>query len=137
MKLQPFAVSMLLPPDEQGRMLAALNLGHFGVKLHRSSDAGATWDEIAVPAYPPKPEGFVDTDMWGREREWTTKNIWALTPALDADGLGLDALNLGRGVGDCGDQSDWGWTGERFALLRYREFESCAGVLVETWPVLW
>lgn len=59
------------------------------------------------------------------------------SPALDADGLGLDALNLGRGVGDCGDQSDWGWTGERFALLRYREFEICAGVLVETWPVLW
>lgn len=69
-----------------GAWYAVLDHGHFGVKLHRSSDAGATWDEIAVPAYPPKPEGFVDTDMWGREREWTTKNIWALTPALDADG---------------------------------------------------
>lgn len=29
--------------DDQGRMLAALNLGHFGVKLHRSTDSGANW----------------------------------------------------------------------------------------------
>jgi hypothetical protein len=31
---------------------AALNLGHFGVKLHRSSDGGASWQELAVPVYP-------------------------------------------------------------------------------------
>ena len=42
-------VSMVLPPDAQGRMLAALNLGHFGVKMHASDDAGATWREVAVP----------------------------------------------------------------------------------------
>ena len=38
-------VSMLLPPSADapgGRMLAALNLGHFGVKLHASDDAGAS-----------------------------------------------------------------------------------------------
>lgn len=34
-------VSMLLPPDAQGHMLAALNLGHFGVKLHALGDAGS------------------------------------------------------------------------------------------------
>ena len=50
-------VSQLLPPDDQGRMLAALNLGHFGVKLHASRDAGASWQEVAAPAYPPQPEG--------------------------------------------------------------------------------
>ena len=36
-------VTMLLPPDAadpQGRMLAALNLGHFGVHLHRSEEIG-------------------------------------------------------------------------------------------------
>lgn len=69
-----------------GAWYAALDHGHFGVKLHRSDDRGETWEEIAVPAYPPKPEGFVDKDMWGREREWTTKNVWALEPALDAPG---------------------------------------------------
>ena len=46
---------MLLPPDGSGRMLAALNLGHFGVKLHGSDDAGASWQELAAPAYPEQP----------------------------------------------------------------------------------
>lgn len=48
-------VTMVLPPDAQGRMLAALNLGHFGAKMHASSDAGATWTEVATPTYPPQP----------------------------------------------------------------------------------
>ena len=39
--------------QHDGSLYAALNLGHFGVKMRRSSNDGATWDEIAVPAYPP------------------------------------------------------------------------------------
>lgn len=31
---------------------AALNLGHFGVKLRHSADEGRTWEERAVPTYP-------------------------------------------------------------------------------------
>jgi hypothetical protein len=31
---------------------AAINLGHFGVKLRHSTDEGETWEERAVPAYP-------------------------------------------------------------------------------------
>ena len=31
------------------RWYAALDLGHFGVKLQRSADRGATWTELAVP----------------------------------------------------------------------------------------
>ena len=50
-------VTMVLPPQGSGRMLAALNLGHFGVKLHASDDAGTTWHEVATPAYPKQPEG--------------------------------------------------------------------------------
>ncbi len=69
-----------------GAWYAVLDHGHFGVKLHRSEDRGESWTEVTVPAYPPKPEGFEDKDMWGREREWATKNIWALEPALDRDG---------------------------------------------------
>lgn len=69
-----------------GTWYAVLDHGHFGVKLHRSDDRGASWTEIATPAYPPKPEGFVDKDMWGREREWSTKNIWSLEAATDAAG---------------------------------------------------
>ena len=44
----------------QGSLYAALNLGHFGVKLRRSEDRGETWREIAAPAYPPQPQGSDD-----------------------------------------------------------------------------
>jgi len=64
-------VSMLLPPDGSGRMLAALNLGHFGVKLHASDDAGASWQELAVPSYPAQP-----ADATGPA--WKLVQIWSL-----------------------------------------------------------
>ena len=70
-------VTMLLPPDSQGRMLAALNLGHFGVHLHRSEDAGATWAEVAAPTYPPQPPeatGFA----------WKLVLVWALEASANA-----------------------------------------------------
>jgi hypothetical protein len=75
-------VTMLLPPDAQGRMLAALNLGHFGVKLHRSEDAGASWAEVAAPTYPPQPpedKGFAWklVLVWALERRGDT--VWAGT----------------------------------------------------------
>jgi hypothetical protein len=79
-------VPITMVDRRDGAWYAVLDHGHFGVKLHRSEDRGETWTEIAVPAYPPKPEGFVDKDMWGREREWATKNIWALEVAPDAAG---------------------------------------------------
>ena len=44
-------VSMVLRDPRDGALYAALNLGHFGVKLHRSEDDGARWTEIAVPSY--------------------------------------------------------------------------------------
>lgn len=34
-----------------GSWYAALELGHFGCKLHRSTDQGRSWSELAVPAY--------------------------------------------------------------------------------------
>ena len=66
-------VTLTLVDRRDGAWYAVLDHGHFGVKLHRSDDRGATWQEVAVPAYPPKPEGFVDKDMWGRDREWALK----------------------------------------------------------------
>ncbi len=76
-------VSQLLPPDAQGRMLAALNLGHFGVKLQASADAGAHWQEVAVPAYPPQPEGASGPAwrlvlLWALERD-AAGTVWAGT----------------------------------------------------------
>ena len=44
-------VSYTLVDPRDGCWYAALNLGHFGCKLHRSDDQGSSWEEIAVPAY--------------------------------------------------------------------------------------
>ena len=67
-------VSMVLPPQGDARMLVALNLGHFGVKLHASEDAGANWQEVATPAYPPQPEGAAGP-------AWKLVQLWSLEAA--------------------------------------------------------
>ena len=59
--------------DAKGKTIfAALNLGHFGVKIHRSTDGGATWKELPPPQYP-KVEGG-DKD----DKAPALKGIWAL-----------------------------------------------------------
>ena len=50
-------LSQVLCDPRDGTLYAAFALGHFGVKLHRSSDGGASWEECAVPAYPAVAEG--------------------------------------------------------------------------------
>ncbi len=67
-------VTMLLPPDAGGRMLAALNLGHFGVKVHASDDAGANWHEVATPAYPEQPKDATGVP-------WKLVQLWSLEAA--------------------------------------------------------
>src|SRR6516225_2817747 len=57
-------VAITLTDQRDGRTYAALDHGHFGVKLHCSTGTG--WEEIAAPVYPPKPEGYEEYDMWGR-----------------------------------------------------------------------
>lgn len=63
---------------------AALNHGHFGVKMHRSEDRGATWKEIATPQYPPQPEP--EKTPFGNELKWSTSLIWSLATQPDRDG---------------------------------------------------
>lgn len=74
-------VTLTLPDSRDGARYAALDHGHFGVKLHR--DRGQGWEEIAAPAYPPKPEGLEENDMWGRPLPWSTVRIWALETGGD------------------------------------------------------
>ena len=45
-------VSSVLTDPRDGAIYAALRLGHFGVKLHRSRDGGQTWTELPAPAFP-------------------------------------------------------------------------------------
>ena len=74
-------VSIALADRREGTRYAALDLGHFGVKLHRSTADG--WEEIAAPAYPPKPEGYEEKDFWGRPLNWSTARVWALEEGGD------------------------------------------------------
>lgn len=50
-------VTAVLPDRRDGALYAGLSLGHFGVKLHRSDDGGATWKELPSPAYSPVEDG--------------------------------------------------------------------------------
>jgi hypothetical protein len=45
-------VSAVLADPRDGALYAALRLGHFGCKLHRSDDGGERWQELPAPAYP-------------------------------------------------------------------------------------
>ncbi len=75
-------VTLVMHDERSSMLLAALNHGHFGSKLHRSRDGGASWQEIAVPKYPEKPADYVPktTPAEGTPADWSLKLIWALSP---------------------------------------------------------
>ncbi len=81
-------VSMALHDPRDGTLHAALDHGHFGVKMHRAVEATRDWQELPAPAYPERPEGLVENDMWGRPLPWSTVRVWALvTGATDQPGV--------------------------------------------------
>jgi len=59
-----------------GAVYAALDHGHFGVKLHRSDDDGETFSEVAAPAYPEQP---ARPEGERPDVPWKLKLIWELT----------------------------------------------------------
>ena len=48
-------VSAVLQHEEEGTIYAALNLGHFGVKLHRSEDFEKALDPVEPRRHTPLP----------------------------------------------------------------------------------
>ena len=88
-------VTQVLADPQGGDWYAALRLGHFGVKLKRSSDRGASWEEVAAPAFPPKPtEGPWKDDP----TPWTVDMLWEL--AAGPGRLWAGALPAGLFVSD-------------------------------------
>lgn len=69
-------VTLSVVDPRDGSWIAALDLGHFGTKLQRSTDAGASWSEIAVPAYGPDDE--VATGDGKAPVPATLKLVWSL-----------------------------------------------------------
>jgi hypothetical protein len=94
-------VSMTLADPRDGTLYAALDLGHFGVKLHRSDDGGKSWAEIAAPSY-----AGVDAE---EPDPPALKLIWALEPGgKDEPGV-LWAGTIPGGLFKSTDRGD-SWT---------------------------
>jgi hypothetical protein len=73
--------TLVMHDPRNGDLIATLNHGHFGVKMHRSRDGGATWSEIATPKYPAKPADYVPkVPIEGKAADWSLKLVWALAP---------------------------------------------------------
>jgi hypothetical protein len=88
-------VSLVTHDPRDGAVYAVLDHGHFGIKLHKSTNGGDSFEEIAAPVYPEKPEGVSDKDGWGTELDWSLKQIWALNEPL----WNHDKRNLWMGGG--------------------------------------
>jgi hypothetical protein len=79
-------VSNILQDARDGTLYAALDLGHFGAKLRRSSDGGETWEEVSVPGFPKDPEEEATQESKGKAP--SLKQIWSLeTGGADQPGL--------------------------------------------------
>ena len=74
---QGVSVPMFLPDRRDGRLIAAVEHGHFGTKLQASENGGADWVEMGVPLYPTgEPE--VICAMSQRPIPQSLEKIWAL-----------------------------------------------------------
>ncbi len=71
-------VTHILIDPRDGSWYAALNLGHFGIKLRKSTDQGTTWQEMAAPAFPTKP---TDGPWADDPTPWSVDLIWSLAAA--------------------------------------------------------
>lgn len=100
-------VSNLLTDHRDGTLYAALKHGHFGPKMHRSSDQGQTWEEITCPEYPPMPEGVEPpvNPHTGKVIPWKLVMIWELAIDYANDG-GIFAGTLPGGLFHSNDRGD-------------------------------
>ncbi len=85
--------SAVLTDPRDGCIYAALDHGHFGVKLHRAAAGDTQFEEITPPSYPEKADEEEWTDIHGRVVPNNLELIWcleagsaaALTPAVEAE----------------------------------------------------
>lgn len=97
-------VTMCLVDRRDGCWYAALRLGHFGPKLHRSRDQGRSWQEIAVPAFAAMDAAAVDSAT--TEKHSSVDMIWSLeTGGKDQHGV-LWAGTLPGALFRSADQGD-------------------------------
>jgi len=100
-------VSAVLRHPVTGAIFAALDHGHFGVKMQRSRDDGETWEEVAVPAYPASDENEEPwVDMMGRTIPDSLQLIWCLEAGHPDQGERLWAGTIPGGLFRSDDGGD-------------------------------
>jgi photosystem II stability/assembly factor-like uncharacterized protein len=106
-------VSMVLADRRDGHLYAALDLGHFGPKLWRSTDAGQHWQEIAAPAFVAEEEGEGPsvTMIWSLEGGGADRpgSLWAgtLPGALFHSPDHGDSWQLNQALWQRPERSQW------------------------------
>ena len=111
-------VSALLEDD--GALLAALNLGHFGTKLWRREGAG-DWRELPAPVFPAKPDDAADDP-----HPWSLIKIWALEPGGVAGRLWAGTMPGGLFRSDDGGAS-WSLVDSLWHMPERKQWMSVAG----------
>ena len=106
--------------EADGSLYAALDLGHFGAKLWRRDRAGE-WGEIAVPAFPPKPE-----DTGDDPHPWTLGKIWVLEPGGVPGRLWAGTMPGGLFRSDNGGAS-WSLNEALWRMPERRQWQGVAG----------
>jgi hypothetical protein len=75
---------------------------------------------------------FPNTPGAGQDQSGELMNV-----AYDPKTRTLSNFDKARGIGDCGAQSEWVWTGSEFKLSRQAIMPECRGVSFEEWPTVW
>ena len=107
-------VTAVLVDPRSGHWYVALSHGHFGAKLHRSTNRGATWDELTMPTLPKSEDKDAPSvnQIWALEAGGPDRpgRLWAGTlPAAlfrnDRDGEG--EWQLVEGLWHLPERSQW------------------------------
>ncbi|TAH39693.1 MAG: exo-alpha-sialidase [Planctomycetota bacterium] len=70
--------SIVLSDARDGTLYAALDLGHFGVKLHRLRANARKWEEIAAPAFPEGADPAASSTAEPSAAAPSVSKVWAL-----------------------------------------------------------
>ena len=105
-------VTAVLHDPRDGALYAGLGLGHWGVKLRRSRDDGATWTDLAAPAFPKPDDPSEETTADGKPWPWRVDQLWVLEAGHASEPGVLWCGTVGGGLFRSADH------GESWALVR-------------------
>jgi hypothetical protein len=88
---------------------------------------------IAAPGGPPRIAQFPFPPESSRRDDDAD---FAVNPVFDPKTGTLATLNKGRGLSDCGGQSEWVWDGTAFRMLATKGMPACKGIPAGDWPTL-